>query len=295
VYEKEELIELRIQGDWRYQFGATARYRLDGQPPSSDLVAQMDDSSVRLSLTEAQFDGLTANAPVSLKVLPLWRSVTLVRLADSSTREWLPWGWLAGAALVVMVGWLAFKVAQTSKAALIVISGLVMLTLFTYPVISSYRTWQMRDSLTTRPLRAQGTVLEQTLVTRIDPLPCETDCSEDWETEFDVPQQYEIFKISYVPEERGEPVTAVASADLGSVRLELGGRVQIAYAPDAPRDVRIMDATVNHIWRNALGFVREMGLTLFIFVAFFAGWFLLGRLFRWLIKRQKGVAPAWRI
>ena len=84
-----------------------------------------------------------------------------------------------------------------------------------------------------------------------------------------------------------EAVTAVASADLGSVRLEEGGRVQIAYAPDAPRAVRIMDASVSHIWRNAFGFVREMGLTVVILVAVFASWFLLGRLFRWLIRRKE--------
>lgn len=287
VYEKEELIELRIQGDWRYQFEATARYRLDGQRPSSDVMAHMDDSSVRLWLTETQFDGLTASAPVELKILPLWRSVTLVRLANSSTREWLPWEWLFTGAVMVIGGWIAYKLAQTGTAALIIISAVVIIGLFTYPAVSVYRTWQMRNSLASRPLRAQGTVLEKTLVTRIDPLPCEHDCGDRFETEFDVPQQYEIIKIGYVPDGRDEMVTAVASADLGSVQLEYGGRVQVAYAPDAPRDVRIVGATVSHIWRNAFGFVREMGLSLVILVAFFVGWFLLVRLFRWLIKRQR--------
>ena len=288
VYEKKEQIELRIQGDWQYQFDAIARYRLDGQPPSTDLVAQMDDSSVGLRLKEAQFDELTTNMPVALKVLPLWRSLTLVRLANSSTREWLPWGWMAGAVVLVGAGWLAYKLAQTGTAALIIISGMVITGLFTYPAVSVYRTWQGRDSLATRPLQAQGTVLEKTLITRIDPFPCDTDCSNEWDTEFDVPQQYEIIKISYVPEGKVEAVTAVASADLGSVQLEKGGSVQIAYALDAPRAVRIVDAEVSHIWRNAIGFVREMGLTLIILVAFFAAWALLGQLFRWAIRRRVG-------
>lgn len=286
VVEKKELIKLRIQGDWQYQFDASARYRLDGQLPAADLFAQMDDSNVGLRLTEAQFDELVTNTPVALKVLPLWRSLTLVRLANSSTREWLPWGWMAGAVVIAAVAWLAYKLAQTGTAALIIISGMVITGLFTYPAVSVYRTWQERDSLATRPLRAQGTVLEKTLITRIDPFPCYEDCSNEWETEFDVPQQYEIIKISYVPEGRVEAVTAVASADLDSVRLEKGGSVQIAYDPNAPRAVRIIDASVSHIWRNAVGFVREMGLTLIILVAFFGAWALLWRLFRWLIRRR---------
>lgn len=286
VYEKKEDIDLRIEGDWRYQFTAITRYRLDGQPPSDDLLPEMDDSSVGLRLSEAQFDDLTTNTPVTLKVLPLWRSLTLVRLANSSTRQWLPWGWMAGAVVFAGVAWLAYKLAQMGTAALIIISGMVITGLFTYPAVSVYRTWQQRDSLAARPLRAQGTVVEKTLITRIDPFPCESDCSNEWETEFDVPQQYEIVKISYVPEGRTEAVTAVASADLGSVRLEKGGSVPIAYAPTAPRAVRILGASVSHIWRNAIGFVREMGLTLVILVAFFAAWALLGRLFRWGIRRR---------
>jgi hypothetical protein len=292
VYEKNEQIDLRIQGDWRYQFDATTRYRLDGQLPATDLLVAMDDSSVRLRLTEAQFDELTTNTPVALKVLPVWRSLTLVRLASSSTRQWVPWGWLAGAAVLVAGGWLAYKLAQTGTAALIIISGMVITGLFTYPALSVYRTWQERDSLAARPLRAQGTVLEKTRITRIDPLPCETDCSNEWDTEFDVPQQYEIIKISYVPQGKQEAVTAVASADLGSVQLEKGGSVSIAYAPDAPRAVRIMDASVSHIWRNAIGFVREMGLTLIILAAFIGGWVLLGRLFSWAIRRRGQAARA---
>lgn len=286
VYEKNEQIELRIQGDWRFQFEATARYRLDGQLPSTGLLAEIDDSSVKLRLTEAQFDALTTNTPVQLKVLPLWRSLTLVRLADSSTREWLPWGWMAGLVALAGAAWLVYKLAQTETAVLIVVSGMVIVGVFTYPAASVYRTWQERDNLAARPLRANGTVLEKTLITRIDPFPCYQDCANEWETEFDVPQTYEIVKISYVPAGKLEAVTAVAAADSGSVQLEKGGRVQIAYAAAAPRAVRIIGASVSHIWRNALGFIQDMGITVILIVAFFIAWGLLWRLFRWLFKRR---------
>lgn len=283
VYEKKEHIELRIEGDWRYRFDATVRYRLDEQPPSTDLVAQFDDSSVALRLREAQFDELITNAPVELKVLPLWRSLTLVRLANSSTREWLPWGWMAGAVVVVTMAWLAYKLAQTGTAAFILIGGIIIAGVITYPTVSVYRTWQERDSLTTRPLQATGDVVEITHITRIDPLPCRRRCSRDWDTEFDVPQPYEIVKISYVPEGKVDAVTAVASADLGTARLEKGGSVQIAYDPDAPRAVRILEAEVSHIWRNAIGFVQARGLTALIFVLLFVGL----ALWSWLGHRRK--------
>lgn len=279
VKSKEARIELRREGDWRFSFQAAVVYRQDGGlPETTNFVA--DDSSVSLNLGAAQYDALREGAPVALKVLPLWRSITLMRLANTSTREWIPWGWLAIGLGAVGLGWLGYRLGR-SRAGCLVVLVAVALTAVGLPTLVIYREWRAMEDLSAKPLRAQATVRKVTHVTEIDPLPCRNGCGRrSWDTEFDVPQQYDIVQMAFTPQGARDEVLAVDAADAGTANLAPEQTVAVAYAPADPRAVQILGATHSHHWRNMVAFAEiSLGtlLLLALLVIFAEG---LGRLFK---------------
>ncbi len=252
VIKKEERVRLRQQGDWRQEFHASVVYRQDGGRPETTYLAE-GDSSTSLDLGAAQFDTLRDGESVALKVLPVWRSLTLVRLANTSTREWIPWRWLAIGVGVVTLIWLAFKLGRSRIGCLLVfvIGASAAVGLPTFVI---YHEWRAMEDLSAKPLRAEATVREVTRITQIEPLPCRGRCRRSWDTEFDVPQQYDIVQMAFTPQGGRDEVLAVDAADTGMVDLAPERTITIAYAADNPRAAQIIGATHSHHWRNMIAF-----------------------------------------
>jgi hypothetical protein len=276
VTTKDERVRLRDQGDWQQDFQAGVAYRQDGGQPDPSYLAE-GDSTTSLKLGPAQFDQLREDSPVALKVLPVWRSLTLVRLANTSTREWIPWRWIAIVLGVIALGWLAFKLGRSRIGCLVVLL-IGAVAVVGVPTLLVYREWRASEDLAAKPLRAQADVREVTQITRINPLACRNRCGD--ESEFDVQQQYNIVQMAFTPQGGRDVVLAVDAVDLGSVAINREGTLPIAYAADNPRAAQIIGATHTHHWKNMIGFVGVslIGLLVIGVVLMLLGG--LGRLFR---------------
>ncbi|MBC8162673.1 MAG: DUF3592 domain-containing protein [Roseiflexaceae bacterium] len=274
VETKDEQVELRRQGDWRHDLIIQVRYRLDGNAPSL-AQATSDDGAASLRLAEPVFDQLRAAEPVALKVLPLYRSLTLVRLANTNTRDYIPWTIVAIVVGILVFGWLAFRIGRSTTGCLTILL-VALVAGIGVPSAVIYQQWQASENLATKPLRAEARVSEVTRVTKIDPFPCSpggrSNCSRT-STEFDVPQQYDIVRMVFVPQGGRDEIVAIDAADVGSAQVEVGSNLQIAYAPGNPRAAQIIGATHTHHWRNLLGFaggiIGIMGVGLALLVAVF--------------------------
>jgi hypothetical protein len=278
VKTKQERVELRREGDWRHRLQAAVAYRQDGALPKANDFASAD-STVSLNLGPSQYDALREGEPVALKVLPLWRSITLVRLASTGTREWIPWGWLAIGLGALALGWLGYQIGR-SRAGCLVVLAAVALAAVGLPALVVYREWRAMEDLSAKPLRAQAIVRTVTRVTEIDPLPCRSGCRRSMNTKFDVPQQYDIVQMAFTPQGARDEVLAVDAADVGSANVAPEQPVAIAYAPADPRAAQIVGATHSHHWKNMVAFAEiSLGtlLLLALLVVFASG---AGRLFR---------------
>ncbi len=268
VTEKSEQVAIRIQGDWRYTFETGIEY------PAAGAVAHTS-----LFLPERQYDSLAVGDAAELRVVPLYRTISLVRLTSFGIGDILPLPLLVLGLILALLGWRLFRLSRNVGwifALLVIAIGGVGL-----PLLSTIRDSQAAGDLAARPRRATARVERITRIERIDYFPCDSECDNDMETEFEVPQQYDIVELRYTPDGRREAVTAVASADAGSLdRLELGGSVEIAYNPGTPRDVQLIGATHSHHWRNAFYFARSALAVLVGISLFFLAWAVISRRMR---------------
>lgn len=276
VTGKEEDVRIRRQGDWRYSLVADVAYRLDGAPPAADDVANPMQAVARLRLNAAQYDALQAGEPVELRLLPVRQSVSIVRLASISPWDVVPWVW-GGAGLAVVAGcWLLVRFVRSIPGCLVALV-VVLVAAVGIPGAIVYRQWQAMERLDDRPLRARATITSIDRVVQIDPLPCERRCSKDLDTEFDVPQQYDIVQVSFVPAGGGAALIGVDAADAGSFSGTVGQQIDVAYAASAPRDIQLLGATHSHHWKNMLAFVGLLGTCFGVVIALLLLLGLLGR------------------
>lgn len=272
VTSKVEQVELRRQGDWRHTTRVEVQYPAG---PASGAAS----AAATLNLAPAAFDGLREGEPVRLRVLPLWRSLGLVALADSSTATRLPWGWLAGGLGAIGLGWLLVRRwGGYGVFALVIVT---LLALAGGPLAGAYGDWRSLARPDSRPLQAQATVRELEEVTTIDPLPCRpgsgSRCSRGPNTSFRVPQPYTVVQLSFVPAGGREAVVAVASADAGSLNLRPGDTVTLDYAAGNPRDARLPGAGHRHRWLNPLAAVGVVAAPFGVIVLLLVGIIALSR------------------
>ncbi|GAB4114472.1 MAG: hypothetical protein OHK0050_18850 [Roseiflexaceae bacterium] len=255
VAEKREQIELREQGDWLIELDVTIHYLTDGQLPQGEFPSP-ETATVGLSLPAAIFDRLEQGRPVELRVLPLWRSLALVRLAEGSTGDWINWDiflWIGGMLIGSVLFWQILRRLNQWHA--LIIGPLVVLALVIG--FSSYRTyqiWQTAEDLSQKPARAQATIVEVTRITRNDPFPCYKRCTRTkLDFDFDVPQQYDIVRMQMAGISDSS-LTVLDSADIGGSAWQVGDRVEVAFNTNDPRRVQIIGASHNHHWKNLIGF-----------------------------------------
>jgi hypothetical protein len=261
VTGKDESIDVEPDGGWRHQFQLQLQYPFEGQA-----------SVVGLSVGEERYDSLRLGEAADLRVVPLWHSVSIVRLADLHTGRLVAWAapWLLLGGLVLAGFWLITRVKSRLGCALL--AGPIIVVAAAVPVFLTYRAWQAAEDLGRRPERAEATVVSVRRITNIDYLPCESgDCGSAEDTSFDVPQQFDIVQLRYRPEGLAEVVLAVDTADAdpadaGPFAAAEGRAVTIAYDPARPRDVQILGAEHSHHWRNAVhfGWLYVLGWLAFI-------------------------------
>lgn len=252
VTKKVEEIEYREEGDWRHKFSLTVEYTLPGQNTATAVLSPPVDL----------FDGVTEGGTVSLRVLNFGEWPSLVRPASQSTLTWLPWRWIGGIAALVVALVALWKVSTTRIGCL---PGVFFVcALATIPFINKWWEWQrsMDESLT--PLRASTRIESVQRVTWLDPLPGESNNGENWETGFTIPQPYDIVTVRYQPEGYPDWVLGVDAVDAGQSAVHPGMPVIVAYSPDDPRQVRLLDASRLHHWVNPLGWVQDQMVNLAI-------------------------------
>lgn len=267
VTKKTESMEIQRAGDWRHQFAATVEYPLAGKI-----------SSVTLEMNADHFDELLEGEVATLSVASVYGTAAIVRLAAITSAEWLakPLRWLGIGAFGLLLFWLATQLKSRLGCGALAIVGL--LAVVAIPTAMVYRTWQAAEDLASRPLRAEATVIDVQRITNIDYFTCQDDCGDLPTTAFDVQQQYDIVQMRFVPENRRAPVLAVDSADVGSIQIEIGQTITVAYAANAARAAQIIGATHSHHWRNAIFFVGNYAATLLVFYTL---WFA----FEWLVAK----------
>ena len=281
VTHKSETIEYREEGDWRPQRRVTVAYTLPGQSLAS----------ATLSPPVAKFDQFREGEPVTLRVLNFGDYPSLVRLADQSTRTWLPWGWIGGVLALILVGVVLWKLSDTRVGCW---PGFVfVVVLATVPFVNKWREWQQSEDPNRTPLRVSTTVVDVRRVTWLDPFPGKTNNSDEWETGFDVPQPYDIVTMRFRPQGYPDQVLAVDVVDAGQPAVRPGMAVVVEYGLDDPRVVRLLDARRLHYWKNPLGWVQSQMVAVAISFAISFGLGGLGYRFRqwWneLIARRRTV------
>ena len=243
--KKTETVQLRRQGDWSHQFNLTVGY---SAPPA-------ERANVQLRVTPQQFDALSEGQAVDLRVLPIYRSLALVRLASTSSRDLIPAAWLlygVGAA----VAFVLFRLLAKTTLGIWLVVLAVLAAAITIPVWLTYTDWQAQSDSAGRTLRATATVRDVTRVTRLDYFPCSGSCSSRGDTAFDAVLPFDIVQMEFTPPGATGPVVAVASADDGTLpRLEAGQPIEVRYAAADPRAPLLPGTHQDHVWKNAGYFV----------------------------------------
>jgi hypothetical protein len=268
VTAKSESVQLRREGDWRNRFEAAFDYAYAGEM-----------GHVLLGISEAHFDALQEGGRAELRVAPIYNTIVMVRLSAIDSAEWLatPLRWFAIVVAIVGAIWQAERIKSPKVWLVIAVAGLLLA--ITIPSYLTYRAWQRADDLASRPLRGEATVTAVTRVTNIDYFPCESNCGDSIDTAFDVPQQYDIVQMTFLPAGHREEVLATDSADVGSYVTFVGDILPIAYAAHDPRDAQILGTTHSHHWRNAIFFVwTSVASMILLFVARFALHWVIGKI-----------------
>lgn len=280
VLKKSETATIRRQGDWQRDFTATVRYRLDGSTPSSDEFSlDEQEASTGLRLNAAQFDALREQQFVPVRIVPIWRSISVVRLASISTRDLVPLPWLLGGLGVLVFVALAWA-ARNNTLGCGLLGLVAAVAAVAVPAAIVYQQWQASENTAARPLRAQATVSAVQRITRIDPLPCRKNCGRRIDTRFDVPQQYDIVQFTFTPAGASEAVLGVDAADAGTFSGTAGSTAEIAYAANDPRGAQIAGAGHSHHWKNMLAFAG-------MYIGFLVALLLLFALLGWLSRRVR--------
>lgn len=288
VEQHIERVLLRRQGDWRYEHTVSLRYSVGSAAPLAEHPSP-DDSATTLKLTPMQFDRLYEGGPAELRVLPLFRSLALVRLADTSTRDYIPWTWLGGG-LVLMLLFVLVRRLPTSRAGVAVLVVVGLAAALGILGGRTYNQWRTAEDLGARPLRATAEIIAVDRISQVDPLPCRpgsgSNCTRRG-TLYDVIRPYDIVQVQFAPEGTAGPVIAVDAIDAGSADVRPGLRVEIAYAATEPRTATLFGATRTHYWLNPLGLGAMLALPVILLAALaFWGLMRLRKRMRSWVSRQ---------
>jgi len=271
---RTERIQYRTEGDWSHEYRITAQYTVTDQPPLTAAFAP----------DVATFDELHPNEDFAVRAVSLGGWFSYVRFANQTTFTWLPWRWIGIGLAISISGWLLWQQSKRTRWGWVV-TALTLLALATLPLVFKVREGQQSQDLSLTPLRATAIVQEVQRVTRLDPLPSRGSNGSHWETDFDVPQPYDIVVVRFTPQGHEQTVLGVDVVDAEHPVVKAETPVEIAYTASEPRTVRLLTAQRSHYWKNPLGWIgtQVAGLGLIVLVLIGFSW-LGGRFSRSLTK-----------
>lgn len=274
VVQKTETVHFRKEGDWRHAYQVQVNYTTpDGAAPTA-----------RFATTAAVFDSLREGGATQVRTVSIHGWFNLVRLADQSTWRWLPWRWIGIGLAVLLLGWVGWQFFHNKVGCVLLLA--VALVIFVIPFALKVREWQRSENPALTPLHATGVISEVARVTTVDPLSGDGGDGDEWETEIEVAQQYDIVVVRYTPQGYSEPVLGVDAIDAGPQPLTPAMVVAITYAPTDPRTVRLAHGTRSHHWQNPLEWLKQQALAGGVVLALLGALHWGGRWLQRLLRRR---------
>ncbi|MBS1811941.1 MAG: hypothetical protein JST84_27515 [Acidobacteria bacterium] len=289
ITSKRETVTVNRRGDWRHTY--LLGLRLDAKGLTLPVPSNVDSTLLESFLkdTGTQFstyspdvvtyDRVHEGDPFSLRVLRVG-GLSLTRPANQNTFTFLPLAWLlailAGIVLMVLLWrklWWLFLL-------------IIVLLVVTVPMVNAYRDQQAADHLANKTERATATVQDVRRVT-------------EWDFirrggrnrgEYALRQPYEIVELQFTPRGARSAVIGVDAVDVAANAAPMftkGQTVEIQYAHDQPRNVRLDGHTRNWHWRDMVGVYIDSALILGTIVLFL----LLLAWFGWRRKKSKPLTP----
>ncbi|MEP7307398.1 MAG: hypothetical protein ABJA98_17960 [Acidobacteriota bacterium] len=258
VTSKRETIQVTAQGGWRrtYQVGVRA---------TGGGVAQI----ATLSPSDEEYDAVVEGDELGVRML---RAGSLSVVRDDRDNTWtiLPWTWLLGLAIAVVMLVLAWRHLASLIIVIVVLGGV------TLPLVNAYRDWRAAEDMSGITERATGTVRD---VTRVTEWRFRTRASassgERAFDEFQLPQHYDVVTLDLQPTGLRGPVLGVDAVDVAQHAppvLAPGTRVDVRFAPRTPRDVRLDGHTRRWHWRDMLSVYGQIWFALAAVVAAAVAW-----------------------
>lgn len=280
VVTKTETIRFREEGDWWHDYAVQVTYTTpDGTAPSA-----------RFSTTAAVFDALQEGDSTAVRTISVNGWFDLARLADQSTWTWIPWRWVGIGGAVFLLLWVGWQFLQNKTGCALLVA--VALVIFVTPFVFKFLEWQRSSDLSPLPLRASGVVTQMERVTEIDPIPGNSSGGDEWETQIEAVQPYDIVVVRYTPQGYTDPVLGVDAIDVDSQPVALDKPVELAYASSDPRTVRLLQGTRSHHWKNPVEWLKQQALAGLVVLAFLGGITWLGRWWQRLVASRAGAVKS---
>ncbi|MFN8473095.1 MAG: hypothetical protein U0822_12980 [Anaerolineae bacterium] len=297
VIQKSEPVRLHTaDGTWNQGLSMVVRYDTKGAPlpPYSEYIAAVMDAQqpggsqeiATLSPPAEDFDKLHAGDSYDVRFFRLASFASLVRPADQSTWTVIPWLWIEGAIMVAGAILLVYILRKTPLG----YWPLAILILFalTVPPLQGFYLWRQRDDLSGATQHATAQVKDVTRINRIFL------GQGSRGSTYDLSQPFDIVQLAFTPPNYRDPVTVVDAVDVDGRKpapFERGAAVAIVYAPDDPRDARIVGQTRTLHLRTPLQVYSDNALLLLVLVGLVFGLSLGGRLLRRAASSRKPTPP----
>ena len=277
ITTKRESVVVNRRGSWRHDY--LLGLRLDAQGLSLPMPGGVDSSMLESFLKDAgtqyssyspdvaMYDRLHEGDPLALRVLRIG-GLSVLRPADQNTFSALPWGWL-------LVGLVVISLIVVLWRKLWWLFLIIAVLLFiTVPLVNSFRAQLAANNLSDKTERATATVYDVKRVL-------------DWNLtrrssrrlgDYELAQPYEVVELQFTPRGARSAVIGVDAVDVDAKAPPLftkGQTVEVRYAPDHPRDVRLDGQKRTWHLRDMIGFYMESALTIVVVLLFLGAlaWF----------------------
>lgn len=282
ITRKDEFVAIAGAGTWSHYWEVEVNYRADGSAPGAfssainATIPKAGDASAKLNLRKPDlFDKIRVGEPIKLTLMPLVGGTALVKLSTANTSDFISLNVIGGLIGLLALGWLLFKVANSSNLGCGISAFVFLLIAVGGPVLYVYQDWRALDDISSKPLRANATITDVTQVKCIRPFDIvpryqrtavsTLECARRG-VDIETAQPFKVIQMRFTPPNQPDVVIAVDAVDNSTVPLEKGGNVQIAYSADNPRAAHIVGSAHSHRWRNVLGYLGALSLSIIVVV-----------------------------